>query len=217
MKKSVANKLAPSFASGIFQLASLPESRRLLHFIREQNVKTLAIQSQFGGEGRTFLTALLAEGAFRFIDLRVLIIDTVSSFLEDTFFKGRPATPPAASAIDVVVAKTLGKEALFSKTLGGENQPEKNNNHPPPSDFNLCAYIRSVRDTYDLILIDCPPYDSIRAHDLHPAIIARHSDSSLMVTSPRSLKQSALVSLKALISHYKLAPLGVVFNGGGSS
>jgi Mrp family chromosome partitioning ATPase len=217
MKKSGDNKLAPSLASGIFQIASLPDSRRLLHLIREQNVKTLAIQSQFGGEGKTFIAALLAEGAFRFIDLRVLVIDAVSSFLEDTFFKGRPPTPPGKSGIDVVVAKALDKGALLSTTLGAEIHPEKDTDSPSPSDFNLCAYIRSVRDTYDLILIDCPPYDSIRPHDLHPAIIARHSDSSLIVTSPRSLKQSALVSLKALITHYNLVPLGMVFNGGGSS
>ena len=201
----------PLGISGLTTCASLPESRRLLHLIQTRNLKIIAIHSQFRGEGKTFVTAMLAESAWRFAERRVLIIDAVSSNRGQSFFKHQL---PSTTQIDVILAKTLRADGHLSSAKTSAQEPNQSHD-VTASDFDIGEYLGAVRDTYDLILIDCCPLTSITSEELHPAIISWHSDACIVVTAPRSLRQGDLVSLKALLKHHNLVPIGVVFNAGG--
>ena len=204
-----------SAASRLSICASLPECRRLVHLIRARHLQTVAIHSQFPGEGKTFLTAVLAESAFRFADFRVLIIDAVSTVKEESFFTDKSPSPSGIAKIDVTLAKTLRKDQQLSHTPHDVGREGHMSYRVEASDFDVGTYVATVRDNYDLILIDCCSLTAITSHELHPAILACHSDSNLIVTATHRLKRRALTSLKVLIAHHNLAPLGVVYNGGG--
>ncbi len=204
----------PLGISRLTTCASLPESRRLLHLIQTRKLKIIAIHSQFRGEGKTFVTAMLAESAWRFAERRVLIIDAVSSNRGQSSFKYPVPLTTQKPKIDVILAKNIRADGHLSSTMPSE-QESNESHHVTASDFDIGEYLGAVRDTYDLILIDCCPLTSITSEDLHPAIISWHSDACIVVTAPRSLRQGDLVSLKALLKHHNLVPLGVVFNAGG--
>ena len=204
-----------SVASRLSACASLPECRRLVHLIRARHLQTVAIHSQFAGEGKTFLTALLAESAFRFADFRVLIIDAVSTVKEESFFSDKSPSSSGIAKIDVTLAKTLRKEQQLTHTPHSVCREGHMPYRVGVSDFDVGTYVATVKNSYDLILIDCCSLTAITSHELHPAILACHSDSNLIVTAAHRLKRRALTSLKILIAHYNLALLGVVCNGGG--
>lgn len=193
-----------------------PDPRRLLHYIQARSHKTIAIQSQFPGEGKTPLTKVLAECALHSAGLRVLVIDAVSNALDESSFKDfsphSAVDNQSAPSIEVMVAKSLREGSALVNSPPADSPDPDTSRLISASDFQVGAYIRSVSDKHDLILIDCCSFASVTPDNLHPSILAHYSDSSLLVLSPQSLEQKALVSLKALITHQQLSPLGFVFN-----
>ena len=132
--------------SGLTTCASLPESRRLLHLIQTRKLKIITIHSQFAGEGKTFVTAMLAESAWRFADLRVLIIDAVSSNHGQSSLKYQVPLTTQKPKIDVILAKTLRADGHLSSPTSSEQQSHESH-HVTASDCDIGEYLGAVEDT----------------------------------------------------------------------
>ena len=118
---------------------------------------TIAVLSQKGGTGKTTAVRTLTD-VFRRIGLRVLAVDLdPQGNLSDYLDVDPEASPtigdvlagradPAAAVHDGIIPANLGL-AEAELLLGGKMGRE----------LTLKRALREVKDSYDLILIDCPP------------------------------------------------------------
>lgn len=174
-----------------------------------QGFKTLSVLSYYPGEGRTFLVSALAVGYARYLDTRVLILDTInqtrqrSLYLEpllgryqsDTYRKLRNREP---GSVELLSTKSIEQGVSES------------------SDFQLGSYLNEIKDQYDIILLDTCPLGSVTTENLDPIILAQYTDTSIFLTSPRSLNRDCLSQVEEELEHYGVNLLGTVYNSGNS-
>lgn len=125
--------------------------------------RTIAVSSQKGGIGKTTTTANLGL-AWGEAGRRVLLVDLDPQFALTRRFAVNPAAVPATlyelltgegSAGDAVVGVGVGVELLAGRrelaklelALAGEHHREQ----------FLTGLLAELRDSYDVVLIDCPP------------------------------------------------------------
>lgn len=208
-----------SLSPGVFSFA---ECRYLLHQVhsaqRERDIKSILFLSQFPREGKTFVASVLAKAAVSLLGQRVLIVDTDSSNRSTSHSNPspeRPQTQVEGGALHVVAAKRLRHPNRSEHTE--RNRTGRNIESVPSantSDFEVGAYLATARENYDLILIDGCSLRAVDRNDFHPWILARYSDSIIVVISPASSDRDALAALKQEVSYHHEHPLGFVFNQG---
>ncbi len=185
----------PEFKRLLTQVSSLHEKRRF---------RTLAVLSEFTGEGKSFCTAALALGFAKLLRKRVLILD--ASF--------QPSD-----------------KALFAETVYGEDGgPEvstgsiqflstrsNDNGHTDISDFQMGNYLASLRNQYDLILLDTCAMADVQPMNMDPVVIARNADECVLVTSQRSMDRDLLERISSDLKRWEIRLLGAIFNSGATA
>lgn len=200
-----------SVASPLLQYIQFSEFKRLLDQIAttldREGYKSLAVLSEFPGEGKTFFVSVLALGYSTLLNKRVLIINTGNQTQSNTLhletvyrahaktFPGLKNNNTTDPTIDVV-----------SPHAGNENEEFES------SDFQVGQYIRAARDSYHLILSDTCALSITNRKNVDPVVIARHSDSSILITSQRSLHRPEIASIKNRLAHWKIPLMGVIHN-----
>lgn len=193
------------------------EFKRLLGQIvtaqTEQGFKTVAVISNFPGEGKTFLTSALALGFSRLLHKRVLVINTVSQTHHGSVLAEHLLGPHSqqglrqrASASD----QSPGAIDLIStKSIVGEGKNEHDS-----ADFQIGPYIDTFRDNYDVIFFDTCALSKVKKTNIDPIIISKHTDASVLVLSKRSLKRDVLNKVKSELQRRHIFPklLGTIFN-----
>lgn len=173
----------------------------------KQGFRSLAVLSEFSGEGRTFFAAALALAYARYLIGRVLIADTVRQPRNQTLYyraiRGQyrpesfqPRAEVAPGLIDLL--STSETEAAAQGT----------------SDFLLCSYIDSIKHRYDLVIVDTCAMSEVSQENIDPIVAARHVDTSILLTSQRSGERTLLLTLKRRLEQYQIPVLGTVFNRG---
>ena len=169
--------------------------------------RSLAVLSEFPGEGRSFFVSGLALAYARYLPSRVLIVDSVNQTVgkclylesvlgvhEPELVGGRSLAEPGR--IDLVSTRTNGSGSYDS------------------SDFQIGRYVEAMRDRYDVIIVDTCSLNSVGQHYIDPVIIAHQVDATILVTSLRSYERPILQRIKQKLKRYGIVPLGTVFNSG---
>ncbi len=213
-----------------------PEFKRLLsqiHSLQEdRGIKSLAVLSEFPGEGKTFFVSVLALGYAAYLDKRVLIMDTISQTRDESFYFGRVLGRDGASfntkmsahcsgLIDLIATKSLCRQIRQKKNKGsgesskgqmpalvGENVEYGN------SDFRIGAFIDSLKYTYDVILLDTCALRTANKSTFDPIILARQAHASLLITSNTSLQHEHQLSRRKELAKNQLGLIGTVYNSG---
>lgn len=169
--------------------------------------RSLAVLSEYRGEGKTFFVAALALAYARFLPSRVLMVNTVSQprggglFLESILGMHAPESHSRRGLVEP------GRVDLIT-TRGSEGGPFDS------SDFHVASYIEGLASRYDVVLIDTCAMSEAGKDNVDPIIVAKHADTSVLVTSPRSVDRSTLTQLKRKLRRYGIQPLGTVYNTG---
>lgn len=204
--------------------------------------KVVSLLNMKGGVGKTMLTHNLAlEGAWRF-DLDVLVVDLDPQFnvsqslmsesrfrseivekgqptVVDIFEKDRPRMGAAAAKPDrglnpiVPILKWQGAAGTvdlvpsrleFAWTL----------RNPAGKERHLKNFLARHKDRYDLVLIDCPPTESMATHAAYLA-----SDYVLVPIKPEFLATiglpllaTSLATFHSLYEDHRVEVAGIVFN-----
>lgn len=126
--------------------------------------KTIAVTNQKGGVGKTTTTINLAA-SLAANDLRVLIVD-IDPQGNSTTGLGIAKTPELATIYDLLLGeKSVEETAQKTECLGLDIVPANQNLvaanlelvDETEREFRLRDKLLAVKDTYDYILIDCPP------------------------------------------------------------
>jgi Mrp family chromosome partitioning ATPase len=224
----VVEQALPADARGVlFDYIKHPDFKRLLNQIvsqqAEQGFRTLSVLSKFPGEGRTFFTAVLALGYSLYLGRKVIIIDTVNSTRSDSFFFGRilsddrveKAMISGPGVIDLMTMRALTRQIRLLQRSNSNDLNLLSENEildPATADFKVGQVLALLRTKYDLVLIDTFAFESSSKENIDPLIIAKQTDTSLVVTSQKSLERSAILSLKSELKSASINLLATVHN-----
>jgi capsular exopolysaccharide synthesis family protein len=199
------------FSADGSELVGAEEFRRLrtkLQHAREKSpIKTVVITSALPGEGKTFITATLAQTFTKQHSARVVVID---ADLRKPQVHAQLRVPNVNGLADYLAGRCRVEEVIrhlpgssLDYIVGG---PASSRPAELASSERFKELLTTLADTYEWILIDTPPVLPVT----DAAIIARYCDAALLVVAagqtPGDLAQAAQKELEGANL------LGVVLN-----
>jgi len=208
--KMIENSFDNETYSLMLRFIGHSEIKRLVNqIISAQNelmFKSLAILSEFPGEGKTFFTAALALAYAKYVPGQVLIVNTIpqskgsEGLLRSVLGVHRPmrrGTDNSSCKVDLITAK---------------NDMRSRWRESP--DFLISAHIAKFSNSYDIVFVDTCAMSVADVDCVDPIILAQQVDASILLTSQKSLERSAVKSITTRFKRYGIQPLGSVFNSG---
>lgn len=208
LKKPVeSTSLNESVRGVLAEYVRRTEFKRILNQIvalqLDEKAKSLAILSYFPGEGKTFFVAALALAYVKFLNGRVLIVDTTNQTSKRSLFLECILNESGQSA--KLPGTTSGRIDLIT----GANFEQKDNDC---ADFHIGPYVDQIKQDYDLVLLDTCAVAKADCNNMDPLIVARFVDAALLVTSPRSLQHEILTRMRKITERYEIRLVGSIFN-----
>lgn len=174
-----------------------------------RDLKVITLTSAQPGEGKSTTSVNLAI-SFARAGFRTLLIDadTRNSVMSGTFksnerYQGLTSFLSGNAELSDVICDTSIDNLMI--ILAGQVPPN------PTSliqNDNFKAMIETVRGLYDYVIIDTPPLGLV----IDAAILAHHSDASLLVTKAGADKRRTITKLKEQLEQSGSVSLGVILN-----
>ncbi len=211
VQSEAASPCDPDLLNSLNFFIRQTEVKRLINQIltaqSRSGFKSLAVLSEFPGEGKTFFIAALALAYVRFLPSRVLVVNTVRQTRNRALF--------LESILGMHVPETQAGKGLMEP--GRIDLLTTDGNEPGPfdsSDFHVASWIEEAAERYDVVLVDTCSMASVGADNIDPIIVARHVDASVLLTSGRSIDRTTLIRIKRRLRRYGIRPLGTIYNTG---
>ncbi|MGX6423865.1 tyrosine-protein kinase [Streptococcus infantarius] len=174
-----------------------------------RDLKVITLTSAQSGEGKSITSVNLAI-SFARAGFRTLLIDadTRNSVMSGTFkSKGRydgltSYLSGNAELSDVICDTTVDNLMIIPAGQVPPNPTSLIQND------NFKAMIETVRGLYDYVIIDTPPLGLV----IDAAILAHHSDASLLVVKAGADKRRTITKLKEQLEQSGSVFLGVILN-----
>lgn len=174
-----------------------------------RNLKVIALTSAQPGEGKSTTSTNLAI-SFAKAGFRTLLIDadTRNSVMSGTFksnerYQGLTSFLSGNAELSDVICDTSIDNLMI---LPAGQVP------PNPTSLiqndNFKSMIETVRGLYDYVIIDTPPLGLV----IDAAILAHHSDASLLVVKAGADKRRTITKLKEQLEQSGSVFLGVILN-----
>lgn len=238
--RSVIEKIEvqPAVPSILRSYIQRPECKRLVREVlthqEESGARTLALVSQYAGEGRSFMAAAIALSYSQFLLKRVLVIDTVQAtlrtssvlknYLADDCYEGPRPTPPkrGVGAIEMVSPELLN-DLVGGRMRAGSMEPyllgttmpiERESVQHLGIDFHLGNYLDNVENRYDLIIVDTCAFSEAAHNQVDPALAAAVSHMVMLVNSARSINQESISAIQKVLTQNRISLFGSVYNSG---
>jgi len=202
--------------SPLLQYTQYSEFKRILDRIATQlaqsQQKSVAVISELPGEGKTFFVSALALGYSTLLNKRVLIINTIdfakSRALDlETLYKAPVRAIPSIAQPDRPQPNWRIIDIISPHT---DEYPDSGES----ADFQIAQYIAAARGSYDLILADTCALSTTNRKNVDPVIIARHADTSILITSPSSKNKQTIQRTRARVDQWGIKVMGTVYNPG---
>lgn len=174
-----------------------------------RNLKVIALTSAQPGEGKSTTSVNLAI-SFARAGFRTLLIDadTRNSVMSGTFksnerYQGLTSFLSGNAELSDVICDT----SIDNLMIIPAGQVPPNPTSLIQND-NFKAMIEIVRGLYDYVIIDTPPLGLV----IDAAILAHHSDASLLVTKAGADKRRTITKVKEQLEQSGAVFLGVILN-----
>ncbi len=179
---------------------------QILAFQSDTQFKSLAIMSEYPGEGKTFIVSALALAYARFLNSRVLIVDTIDQPESNTLH------------FQSILGQHLPEGRVSQNSEPGLIDLLSTSNDYPElrqaSDFQLGNYIKSVQSRYDIVLFDTCAISAASRMTIDPVILGQFVDYAVLVTSTQSLQKRVLIRVTKTLQSNRVNLLGALFNHG---
>lgn len=174
-----------------------------------RNLKVITLTSAQSGEGKSTTSTNLAI-SFAKAGFRTLLIDadTRNSVMSGTFksnerYQGLTSFLSGNAELSDVICDT----SIDNLMIISAGQVPPNPTSLIQND-NFEAMIETVRGLYDYVIIDTPPLGLV----IDAAILAHHSDASLLVVKAGADKRRTITKLKEQLEQSGSVFLGVILN-----
>lgn len=181
--------------------------------VKEQDIKTLAVLSEFNEEGKSFFTATLCVAYSKFYNEKVLLIDTstVKNNFSTLINHDSKNISNTKNADDTIVKKTV-----FSNfdVVNIRDFPRQNGDI---SEYQIDIMAKEFSEDYSLVVIDTTAFGSRNRNNAHPIVIAKRCDSSILIVSEISSAKKELDRYQLSLKESQVKLLGVIYNEGAHS
>lgn len=157
--------------------------------------KSISILSEFPGEGRSFITAVLALGFSRFLGMKTLILDTHGS---------------SQALFERLITETHHARSRAPELCSREQL--QSSSHKTTGDFRLSSFLNDLYGRHDIIVIDSAPLSLAQTAEFDPVIVATQSHTALLVTSPRSLDREVCSRVRDELLQSEISLIGTIYN-----
>lgn len=184
--------------------------RTNLQYLGDGNCRTIMFTSSIGGEGKSFISINLAA-SLAFSDKRVILLGmdlrkpSLHERLQLSNAKGVSNYLVGQGTLDTLIHST-GVHPKFDVMVSGPIPP---NPSELISNGRLPKLIAELKERYDYILIDSPPYGLVT----DAALIAEQVDATLYVVRFNYTVLDHLTRIGELKRTRRFANLSVIFNG----
>ncbi|REA64476.1 capsular biosynthesis protein [Dyadobacter luteus] len=184
--------------------------RTNLQYLGDGNCRTIMFTSSIGGEGKSFISINLAA-SLAFSDKRVILLGldlrkpSLHERLQLSNAKGVSNYLVGQGTLDTLIHST-GVHPKFDVMVSGPIPP---NPSELISNGRLPKLIAELKERYDYILIDSPPYGLVT----DAALIAEQVDATLYVVRFNYTVLDHLTRIGELKRTKRFANLSVIFNG----
>lgn len=226
-----AERIDPEARSPLFEYVRYTEFKRILGQIAlsldKEGYNSITVLSELPEEGKTFFASAIALGYSLLLERRVLVVNTAShaqyrSLLHQRVFqngtwsggtagpaRGGPPSPPPDAAAGAAGSDPLrlGIDLISPFDDGASDLPVS-------SDFQLGKYIESLKNNYDLVIFDTCALSANNKNNMDPVVIARQSDTAILLTSWRSMDPGILSRARERLKHWNIRLMGTIFNSG---
>lgn len=189
------------------------EYKRILSDIgalqHRRNFRSVAVLSRASGEGKTFVSSVLALGYALFLRRRVLILDTIAQASRSALYLA-PVLTQAFGADEGMPGGVV--DVMTTREL--ETGETRGANHIGGADFAIGEFIERVRDDYDLIVVDTCALEAATINTLDPLVVGRQTDVAILVTSPQTVHRDVLSRIGGELRRREVDLVGTIYNSG---
>jgi Mrp family chromosome partitioning ATPase len=179
---------------------------RVLQLQEQAKFHTLALLSEFDGEGKTFITAALARAYTERLHRKVLIVDA--------------STPQPAHA-PVPAKNRRGADLLGSLLDDAEDIDiiglrEWSGSQPGAKvdEYKIQALFAQMASRYSLVFVDTSSLSRRNLNNFDPALIARQCDAALLISSRSEIVQNISEEHRRRIQGQNIRLIGMIHNQG---
>lgn len=214
MKNTDGNKFAEESIIKMTSRTAVAEQFRALRtnlqYLGDGSCRVIMLTSSIGGEGKSFVSINLAA-SLAYSDKRVLLIGLD---LRKPTLHERLLVPNKVGASNCLIGQGHYEDFIQSTGVHPKFDIMTSGPIPPnPSELlsngRLPVMIEELRQVYDYILIDSPPYGLVT----DSALIAEHVDATLYIVRFNYTLVDHLKRIGELQRARRFANLSVIFNG----
>ena len=175
----------------------------------DDNFKTLMVTSSMPGEGKSFISANLCA-AFSMIDMKILLIDC-------DLRKGRQHKVfdlPNEKGLSNLLLDNIKNYKKYINKTKIENLSLISSGIVPPNPSEILGsdkfkeLLDKLKEDYDLIVLDCPPLNSIT----DSLVLASLADQAVIVSAHKQTPMELLITSKKSLEASNVKIAGVVVN-----
>ncbi len=203
-----------------------PNFKRMLSRVSaaqdEMNFRSIAVLSEYAGEGKTLFISALALGYALYLRRRVLIMDTVHQTADESFYfqslmrfeeestagrrRGNSYQDAPQGGLDLLTTRTIDLQ------IHGSIGERRGARRYEVSDFFIGDFLRKQCERYDIVLVDTCALSRVNASHMDPVVLATQTDRVILLLSPKSLESRVIAGLRKTLADKRINVLGAMVN-----
>lgn len=216
MNRNLPEVQPSKLVSPLLRFTQYTEFKRLLDQVASslarEGQKSVAILSELPQEGKTFFVSALALGYATLLGKTVLIVNTQGPGV-DPWIRNQSDHKALVHGVPTLPKSEGGTSNRLWKPIDIIS-PHLDEELSQSSDFQIGQYINAARERYDIILADTCALSSANRNNVDPIVIARHVDTSVLLTSRLSLNRKTITDTQSRLKQWNIKLTGVIHNSG---
>jgi Mrp family chromosome partitioning ATPase len=181
---------------------------RLLMLQETLKFQSLAILSEYDGEGKTFVTGALAAAYMERLKRKVLIVDSATPRPISAPTSGSSLARQKNSALGDLLEESDHVDVISLKDWSGLKQGGN------ADEYRLKALFAQNASPYGLVLVDTSSLARKNRNNFDPILIARQCDAAILVSTQNELAENVSEENKKQLFGAGIKLIGMIHNNG---
>jgi Mrp family chromosome partitioning ATPase len=175
---------------------------RIILLQEQEKFRSIAVLSELDGDGKTFITAVLALAHTARLKKKVLVVDTSSAHANS-----QPGPAMTRKKTDLLAELLEHSTAVDLISLRDWENPKAT-----VDEYQLKALFDQVASKYALVIVDTSSLSRKNRNNFDPVVIARQCDVSILVGAHKPVDPDVSAANKKRITDSSIKLVGMVQN-----
>jgi Mrp family chromosome partitioning ATPase len=178
---------------------------RIIHLQETEKFQSLAVLSELDGEGKTFITAVLAHAYTERVKKKALVVDASNSG-SGSAVPVQAASRQRGDLLSELLEESALVDVISLRDWGGAKTDA--------DEYQLKTLFAQTASKYGLILVDTSALSRRNRNNFDPFVIARQCEASVLLSARSDVPQDISVENRKRIFDSKIKLIGMIFNHG---